>query len=138
MALTTTKEDYLRALFRLVEDGADEVRAVDLARQLKLSKSTVSERLQELAAQKLILSPKYGAVTFTKKGRSIAENLTRKHRLIEVFLTEILKMKGSEVHVEAHALEHALSDKVAARLEMLLGSPSTDPHGKHIPKKQKK
>lgn len=135
MALTITKEDYLRAIYRLLEDGAEEVRAVDLARQLKLSKSTVSERLQELVSQKLIHSPKYGAVTFTKKGKSIAENLTRKHRLIEVFLTKVLHMKESEVHAEAHALEHALSDNVAARLEVLLGSPATDPHGKRIPKK---
>ncbi len=138
MALTTTREDYLRAVYRLQEDGADAVRAVDLAKYLGLSKSTVSERLQELAKQKLIQSPKYGTITFTKKGNQIAQNLTRKHRLIEVFLTKVLHMKEGEVHVEAHALEHALSDKVAARLEALLGSPTTDPHGKHIPKLKKK
>lgn len=122
-------------MFRLREDGAETVRAVELAKYLKLSKSTVSERLQELAVQKLIHSPKYGAITFTKKGESIARNLTRKHRLIEVFLTTVLHMKESEVHAEAHALEHALSDKVAAKLEALLGSPTRDPHGKRIPKK---
>jgi DtxR family Mn-dependent transcriptional regulator len=52
-----------------------------------------------------------------------------------VFLIDVLGMKSSEVHQEAHALEHALSDKVAAKLEKLLGSPSLDPHGKRIPKK---
>jgi DtxR family transcriptional regulator, Mn-dependent transcriptional regulator len=135
MALTITKEDYLRAIYRLQEDGAEAVRAVDLAAKLRLSKSTVSERIQELVSQKLITSPKYGTITLTKKGKAIAQNLTRKHRLIEVFLTTVLHMKESEVHEEAHALEHALSDKVAARLEALLGSPVTDPHGKRIPKK---
>ncbi len=135
MALTITKEDYLRGIFRLLEDGAPEVRAVDLAKHLHLSKSTVSERLQELAAQKLVKSPKYGSITFTKKGQEIAENLTRKHRLIEVFLTTVLHMPAHQVHEEAHALEHAVSDAVAARLETLLGSPTRDPHGKRIPKK---
>lgn len=135
MALSITKEDYLRAIYRLNEDGADEVRAVDLAKQLGLSKSTVSERLQELVSQHLISSPKYGTITLSKKGRAIAANLTRKHRLIEVFLTKVLKMNERDVHTEAHALEHALSDAVAARLEKLLGSPARDPHGKRIPKK---
>lgn len=135
MTLTYTKEDYLRSMYRLLEDGEDAIRATDIAKHLKLSKSTVSERLQELAAQKLVNTQKYGAISLTKKGRAIAENLTRKHRLIEVFLIEVLGMKPSEVHEEAHALEHALSDKVAARLESLLGSPSLDPHGKRIPKK---
>ncbi len=135
MALTITKEDYLRAIYRLIEDGADEVRAVDLARALGLSKSTVSERLQELVSHKFISSPKYGTITLTNKGRSIAANLTRKHRLIEVFLTSVLKMNERDVHEEAHALEHAVSDAVAARLEKLLGSPKEDPHGKRIPKK---
>jgi DtxR family Mn-dependent transcriptional regulator len=135
MALTATKEDYLRAIYRLHEDGEVDVRAVDLGKHLGLSKSTVSERLRELVSHKLISSPKYGTITLTKKGRAIAANLTRKHRLIEVFLIDVLGMKSSEVHQEAHALEHALSDKVAAKLEKLLGSPSLDPHGKCIPKK---
>jgi DtxR family Mn-dependent transcriptional regulator len=134
MALTATKEDYLRAIYRLQEDGAPQVRAIDLAAKLNLSRSTVSERLQELSRQRLVNSPKYGAVSLTKKGNEIAANLTRKHRLVEVFLIKILGMKPSEVHEEAHALEHALSDTVAARLEKLLGSPTTDPHGRHIPK----
>jgi DtxR family Mn-dependent transcriptional regulator len=110
------------------------VRAIDLAAKLNLSRSTVSKRLQELSRQRLVNSPKYGAVSLTKKGNEIAANLTRKHRLVEVFLIKILGMKPSEVHEEAHALEHALSDTVAARLEKLLGSPTTDPHGRHIPK----
>ena len=135
MALTITKEDYLRAIFRLQEDGAVAVRSVDLAAKLGLSKSTVSERIQELVSQKLISSPKYGTITLTKKGSKIAQNLTRKHRLIEVFLTKVLHMNERDVHAEAHTLEHAVSDNVAARLEKLLGSPSTDPHGKRIPKK---
>jgi DtxR family Mn-dependent transcriptional regulator len=134
MALTATKEDYLRAIYRLQEDGASQVRAVDLASKLKLSRSTVSERLQELSRERLVNSPKYGTVSLTKKGVGIAANLTRKHRLVEVFLIKVLGMKPSEVHEEAHALEHALSDTVAARLEKLLGSPTTDPHGKRIPK----
>lgn len=131
--LSITKEDYLRAIFLLQEDTKEGVRAVDIARYLHLSKSTVSERLQELAAKKLIVSPKYGAVTFTKRGYAIASNLTRKHRLIEVFLMQVLHVPRGEVHAEAHALEHALSDSVAARLGKFLGNPTLDPHGKHIP-----
>lgn len=106
---------------------------VDIAAQLGLSKSTVSERIQELAAQGYITHEKYSNPEFTPRGYELAKKLTHKHRLIEVFLHDILKVPLHQVHEEAHKLEHAMSDDVIKRLGTFLNNPTTDSHGTPIP-----
>ncbi len=132
MALTATREDYLRAIFHLEEKIQGPIKAVALTHYLGLAKSTVSERLSALSKEKLVKDTYYGSVEFTSKGRTLAKKLTYKHRLIEVFLHDFLKMKKHEIHEEAHRLEHAFSDKAIEQLRKVLGNPSTDPHGKAI------
>ncbi len=135
--LSATQEDYLRAIYLLSEiEGAASV--TDIADKLKLSKSTVSERLKELSAAKLVHAPPYGKVSLTKNGKNLGEKLTFKHRLLEVFLHETLKVPKADVHDEAEQLEHALSDNVAERLAKFLDSPTHDPHGSKIPILSKK
>ena len=129
--ITPTKEDYLRAIY-LATQGKKNLRTVRLARQLKLAKSTVSERVRELARQGLIHHRRYSTLGLTKKGRRIATRLTYKHRIIEVFLHIVLKMPKNHVHREAHKLEHAFSDEVIFRLGKFLGNPKRDPHGKSL------
>lgn len=132
--LTSTKEDYLRAIFVLLEKDGGKVGTTDIAKYLNLSKSTVSERLQELMAQKLINPSFYSSIKLTAKGKKIAKKLTYKHRLIEVFLNKTLKVSKTRVHPEAHKLEHAFSDKVINKLSKFLGNPKRDPHGVPIPR----
>ena len=131
---TAVKEDYLRAIFRLQEKGAHEVRPVDVAADLGLSRSTVSERVHELVDQGYVAHPTYGGLSLTLRGNALAKKLTHKHRLIEVFLHTTLHMPKKAVHAEAHKLEHAFSDDVIKRLGVFLGNPSVDPHGTAIPK----
>ena len=133
MKPTAVKEDYLRAIFRLQEKGATEARLVDVAVNLGLSRSTVSERVRELVDQGYVAHAAYGSVSLTRRGRAMANTLTHKHRLIEVFLHTTLHMPKKSVHAEAHKLEHAFSDDVIKKLGVLLGNPSVDPHGAPIP-----
>ena len=133
---TAVREDYLRAIFRAHERGDGSVRLIDISTHLGLSRSTVSERVRELVAQGLVEHTKYGHVHLTRRGYAIAQNVTHKHRVMEVFLHDVLKLSKSEAHEEAHKLEHALSDKVIKRIGVLLGSPQVDPHGSRIPQLQ--
>ncbi len=131
--LTSTQEDYLRAIFISQRNNDGRAGAVRIAKHMNLSKSTVSERLHELMRRKLIAPSFYSEVTFTNMGRRMAEKLTYKHRIAEVFLNKVLKIPKNQVHAEAHKLEHALSDQVTKRLADFLGHPKRDPHGALIP-----
>lgn len=131
-ALTSTKEDYLRSIYYLEQKHGRSPKASEIAQYLDLGKSTVSERLQALSKQKFISYSRYGSITLEPSGREIAEALTTKHRIIEVFLHQILKRPITELHEEAHKLEHAFSDESIEALKTLLGNPKTDPHGKPI------
>ena len=129
---TQNKEDYLRGLYILKEEKG-EIKSIDLAHYLNVSKPSVSEMVQELNKEGLISYRKYSKLKFTPKGRRIAQKLTSKHRLIELFLRDILKINSKNIHEEAHRLEHAFSDDSIAKLRKLLGNPKKDPHGKPIP-----
>lgn len=132
--ITSTKEDYVRAIYLLQKKDEGGVGVTQIAERLNLSKSTVSERVKELVRDKLALAESYGQITLTNKGSEIAKKLTYKHRIIEVFLYETLKIPKDKVHDEAEKLEHALSDDVVKRLAKFLHNPENDPHGSPIPK----
>ena len=129
---TTSKEDYLRALY-ILDEEKHEMKSIDLAHYLNVTKPSVSEMVRELNKEGLISYKKYSKLKFTPKGRKIAQKLTSKHRLIELFLKNMLKVKSQNVHQEAHRLEHAFSDDSIKKLRKLLGNPKKDPHGKPIP-----
>lgn len=131
--ITPTREDYIRAIYVLEEQGIT-VRIIDISRYLKLARSTVSERIHDLEKTKLIKTDRSGGITLAKQGVKLGEDLTYKHRLIEVFLHEVLGLDSKKVHAEAHKLEHSFSDEVTIKLAKFLGNPKEDPHGKKIKK----
>lgn len=133
-SISSTREDYLRAIRRIEEDGKT-VGITAIAEYLRLSKSTVSERLKELMRAGLVKKSIYSPVRLTPRGRKAADMITRKHRIVEVFLHSALKIPAGKVHKEAHMLEHAMSDGVTRKLSRFLGDPKYDPHGRRIPRR---
>ena len=129
---TASKEDYLRAIYHLMEEN-NEVKSVDVADYLDVKKPSVSEMLKNLNNDKLIQYRKYSRIKLTKKGLYSAKSLTARHRIIETFLDEMLKIDSKKIHDEAHRLEHAFSNESIERIRRLLHNPKTDPHGKPIP-----
>ena len=92
-----------------------------LAEKLGVSASTASESIRKLAEQGLVDHEKYGAVTLTESGRRAALGMVRRHRLLEAFLVTELGYGWDEVHDEAEVLEHAVSDRLVARIDAKLG-----------------
>ncbi len=117
----------------MVEE-AEEVKSVDLASFLEISKPSVAEMLDNLAEEGLIDKEKYSGVSLTRKGAEEAKKITFKHRIIEVFLLKFLKIDKKDLHKEAHKLEHAFSDNVVRKLSIALKNPMKCPHGSLIPK----
>ena len=129
---TASKEDYLRAIYHLMEEN-NEVKSVDVADYLDVKKPSVSEMLKNLNNDRLIQYRKYSRIKLTKKGHDSAKNLTARHRIIETFLNEMLNINKKSIHEEAHRLEHAFSNESIEKIRVLLHNPKTDPHGKPIP-----
>jgi DtxR family Mn-dependent transcriptional regulator len=129
---SSASEDYLKAIFHLGRDGG-KVHTTGLARQLGVSKPSVTSMLKRLAEKGLVdYSPGRGA-TLTEEGRIATMRVVRRHRLLETFLVEMLHLDWSEVHEEAEVLEHDLSPRMVDAIDRVLGHPSEDPHGHPIP-----
>lgn len=125
-------EDYLKAVFHLCTRSGQATTSA-LAAQLALSAPTVSAMLKRLEAAELVRRSPDHAVHLTEHGRRHALSVVRRHRLLEMFLAEVLEVPWDEVHAEAEVLEHALSARLEERIDTLLGRPTHDPHGDPIP-----
>jgi DtxR family transcriptional regulator, Mn-dependent transcriptional regulator len=130
--ISPTKEDYLRAISHLKAKKNGDVGVVELAGHMGLAKSTVSERIRELAQEGLVVYRRYSPMRLTRKGQETADRLDYKHRLIEVFLHDTLKIGKDDVHECADRLEHGFSDDAIERLRRFLNDPVTCPHGQRI------
>ena len=131
--LSAVAQDYLKVIWNAQEWSLEKVSTKMLAEKIGVSASTASESIRKLAEQGLVDHEKYGAVTLTESGRRAALAMVRRHRLLEAFLVKELGYSWDEVHDEAEVLEHAVSDRLVARIDAKLGFPQRDPHGDPIP-----
>ena len=125
-------EEYLEAVYRLEREGPG-VTTSGLASSLGVAPASVSGMLKKLAKDGYVEQVARGEVQLTRKGLEVGVRVLRRHRLAERLLTDILGMPWDEVHSEACMLEHAISERVEARLMQLLENPNTCPHGQPIP-----
>lgn len=132
--VSATREDYLRAIYLGGLGRGSKIGVTDLAATLKLSKSTVSERVKALVEVGLVEASPYSDIRLTTTGLDVAKKMTYKHRVLEVFLHDVLKIPKERIHQEAELLEHSCSDLVIQRLAEFLKHPTVDPHGSDIPK----
>ena len=130
---TLAEENYLKALFHLENDNEEGISTNAIAEKMKTRPSSATDMIQKLAEKKVVSYQKYKGSFLTKKGKFIAANVIRKHRLWEVFLVEKLNFQWDEVHVIAEQLEHIKSDELIKRLDAYLDHPDFDPHGDPIP-----
>jgi DtxR family Mn-dependent transcriptional regulator len=130
-----TVENYLKRLYEQQQKQApdDLVPVGRLAAAMGVTAGTGTSMVKALAEANLVRYEPRGGVRLTDAGTTLALAVLRRHRLIELFLVQVLGLDWSEVHDEAEELEHAISDKVLDRIDALLGHPDTDPHGDPIP-----
>lgn len=133
--VSQAEENYLKALFHLTSEIQNKTEAGtnELAEVLDVTPATANNMLKKLKEKDLVSYEKYGKITLTQKGRSVAVQTVRKHRLWETFLYEKLNFTWDEVHEVAEQLEHIQSAKLVEQLEKFLDYPAIDPHGDPIP-----
>jgi DtxR family Mn-dependent transcriptional regulator len=126
-------DDYLKTIYHHTEWRTDRITPSQLAAELGLAPSSVTEMVQKLAAQGLVTHRPYGPISLTPDGEHRAAAIIRRHRLIETWLVSEFGYAWDEVHDEAEVLEHALSDRLLEGIDERLGRPRFDPHGDAIP-----
>ena len=126
-------EEYCECIFELQEDDVAVIQA-RMAERLQVSRPAVSEMIRRLELEGLITID--GSINLTTTGLALAQQVVRRHRLAERFLTDILGLSWADAHHEAGRWEHVMSNAVEAAFDRVLGSPTTCPHGNPIPGSQ--
>jgi len=130
--ISDESEEYLEAIYRL-EEKIGFARTMELACQLKVAQGSVTNTIESLERRRLIIHKPYRGVKLTEKGRKLALEVLRKHRLAERLLMDVLRLDWSQVHNVACKLEHAITKEIIKPLEKALKHPKTCPHGNPIP-----
>src|SRR5213592_3756246 len=130
--LTRSVEDYLKVIYHLSSQGGFAATS-DIAASLDVSPPSVSGMMKRLSETGLIEHVPYRGVQLTHQGRHAALQMIRRHRILEVYLTQQLGYDWGDVHAEAERHEHAVSEQLIERMAGALGDPRYDPHGEPIP-----
>jgi DtxR family transcriptional regulator, Mn-dependent transcriptional regulator len=125
-------ETYLKEIFHLTNQSPV-VTTSAVASRLSVASPSVSSMVKRLEADGLVVRDGAHGIRLTAAGERQAMRVVRRHRLVETFLHDKLGVPWHEVHDEAEALEHAISDRLEARIDAALGHPTCDPHGDPIP-----
>ena len=128
-------EDYLKVIYVLSRIKKGPVRTSDIASKLSITRGAVTLMVKKLADKRYLNYSRYQGVVLTRKGKDIGHSMLRRHRLIELYLNQKLDVSADAVHVEAEALEHAVSDYLIDKIDIALDYPKFDPHGDPIPQK---
>lgn len=136
MLPSSTVENYLKTIYLGSTSPGSAPRLLpmgQLAAALGVTPGTATTMVKALAESGLVDYEPYTGVALTRAGEKLAALVLRRHRLVELFLVQMMGLRWDEVHDEAELLEHVVSDRLIDRMDEMLGRPKTDPHGDPIP-----
>ena len=129
--LSQAVEDYLKAIYKLQGDST--VSTTDIAKAMDVSSASVTNMVKRLDQMGLVVYQSYKGARLTDAGCKIALEIIRHHRLLELYLKEVMGYSWADLHKEAEHLEHHISEEFEDRIDQMLGYPTHDPHGDPIP-----
>ena len=132
MKKTKEKEHYLKEIYKL-EINDNPISVSSLSKLLLVSKSSVSNMIKKLVTMNLLNSAPYKSIEFTEEGRELARTIVAKHRLIELFLVEVMGFDSENVHDIAEEIEHIESPEFFRKVQKMVNNRKIDPHGSPIP-----
>ncbi|WP_138431479.1 metal-dependent transcriptional regulator [Fodinibius saliphilus] len=135
MVLSQAVEDYLKTIYTLEADGS-KATTTKIADSLEVSSASATNMVKRLSKMGLVDYESYKGASLTKSGKKIALEIIRHHRLLELYLLEVMGYSWDEVHEEAEKLEHHISERFEDKIAKLLDDPTHDPHGDPIPTKE--
>src|SRR5919198_1573453 len=136
MLPSSTVENYLKAIYHGQSALPRDQRLVSMghvAAALGVTPGTATTMVKALAESGLVEYEPYSGVRLTAAGEKLAGLVLRRHRLVELFLVQVMGMRWDDVHDDAEQLEHVVSERLIERIDEMLGRPTHDPHGDPIP-----
>ena len=135
--LSPATEDYLKTIYKLqTQADGNAVSTGDIATAMDVSAASATNMVKRLADFELIDYESYKGARLTEAGRKVALEVIRHHRLLELYLKEVLDYSWEEIHREAEQLEHHISETFESKIEEVLDYPTRDPHGHPIPSRE--
>lgn len=131
--MSVATENFIKTIYQLMHDRNRNTRPGTVAKVLGISNAAATDMARKLSEKKLLVYQKYKELELTEKGKALALQVIRKHRLWETFLHRVLNLSLHEIHDEAETLEHQTSDFLTERISEYLKNPEFDPHGDPIP-----
>lgn len=135
MVLSQAVEDYLKTIYTIEAEG-DKATTTNIANALDVSSASATNMVKRLSKMGLVDYESYKGASLTNSGKKIALEIIRHHRLLELYLLEVMGYSWDEVHDEAEKLEHHISEQFEDKIAQLLDDPTHDPHGDPIPTKE--
>ncbi len=114
-------ENYLETIY-LVEKEHGHAHIKDIAQAIKISMPSVNQALKKLKKAKLLDSKRYGPVHLTEKGRSVAEKIFQRHKIISDFLCLVLGADRRTAEEDACRIEHILSLSTFEKLQSFMAT----------------
>ena len=135
--ISQSSQDYLKTIYKLTHgmDPKESVTTSLVAEKMEVAPASATNMLKKLAEMKLVEHTPYQGVVLTSPGKRIALEVIRHHRLLELYLSEVLGYDLDKVDAEADRLEHVISEEFEDKIDEVLGHPTIDPHGAPIPAK---
>jgi DtxR family Mn-dependent transcriptional regulator len=129
-------ENYAKAIYALEQRSGGAVSTNALSERLGVTPASASNMVRKLSDVGLVTHVPYRGVKLTERGRRVALEVLRHHRLLELYLAQSLGVPWDRVHDEAEVLEHVLSEELEELIAAKLGNPTRDPHGDPIPTRE--
>ena len=119
--LTASLEDYLEVICNYTNEGKT-IRAIDISKELKVSRASVTEALKKLATKGFVNYERYETLSLTPLGKEIAQNVVSKHNVLQKFFENILGLQSEEASENACRIEHVITENAFNRIVDLVGS----------------
>ena len=124
--LTASLEDYLEIIYK-GSNNTKNIRAVDISRELNISRASVTEALKKLANKGLVKYGRYDLLSLTETGKELAEKVALKHSILQIFYEKVLKLSTQEASENACKIEHVITENAYNKISDFIRE-----HDEHI------
>ena len=131
-SLTRKEAEHLVFIYRKQIEGRGRATTTILAREFHVSAAVVTESFHKLAKKKLVEYMPYYGIRLTRKGVAKAQELLRKHRLLETLFVRLMKFTPEEACKEASMIGYYCSEALINRICSTYNHPTQCPCNKQI------